>query len=170
MHRESKKQAVYALVPGKGALNESRWKDGTFTPDAPGGRTRHTPYGEAHLGISGSWQIREGPFGPIRIGIGEQATTHVVFLKVTMAQLAEALTPSLAAAVVDATGRSGTYQVEIEWTVPPPPPSATGLPVPAPQPVLSVASVERAGLKLQKRKAAVDVIVVDRLEKAPAGN
>lgn len=86
--------------------------------------------------------------------------------------MADALTPSVDRVVADATGLKGEYRMHADWSVPPPMPSSGSGAVPllAPRPSLSFQSIERAGLKLVKRKAPVDVIVVDTLEKIPAGN
>jgi uncharacterized protein (TIGR03435 family) len=95
----------------------------------------------------------------------------VEFLRITMPGLAEALTPSVDRVVVDATGLKGNYQLQADWSVPPPPPGPTGPgPSPAPPPFLSFPSIERAGLKLETRKAPVETIVVDHLEKTPTNN
>jgi len=104
--------------------------------------------------------------------VGKNATTQVEFLKITIPELAEVLTPSLDRVVVDATGLKGSYQLQVDWSVPPPPPNpaAAAGPLPAPPPSLSFPSIEKPGLKLEMHKAPVDIIVVDRLEKTPTSN
>jgi uncharacterized protein (TIGR03435 family) len=173
VHRESKERSVYALVVGRNGskLKASTARADVFVPDAPGGRALYTTFGEAHMGENGVWQIRKGPQGPIRVSVGQNATTQVEFLRITMPGLAEALTPSVDRVVVDATGLKGNYQLQADWSVPPPPPGPTGPgPSPAPPPFLSFPSIERAGLKLETRKAPVETIVVDHLEKTPTNN
>lgn len=177
IHRESKELSVYALVVGKnGPKKAVAGKAVAAVPEIPGGQTQYTPYGEAYRGENGVWRIKEGPYGPIRMKISpveQNLTTRLEFLRITMPGLAEALTPSVDRVVADATGLPGNYEVAVEWTVPPPPPPSPGGgsgPLPAPQPSLSFQSITRAGLKLEKRKAPVDVIVVDSLEKTPAAN
>jgi len=104
-------------------------------------------------------ESREGPHGRVRIRVGKNATKQVEFLKITMPELAEVLTPSLDRVVVGATGLTGSYQLQ-DWSVPPPPTAAAG-PIPAPPTSLSFPAIERSGLKLEMRKAPVDLIVVD---------
>jgi uncharacterized protein (TIGR03435 family) len=101
-------------------------------------------------------------------------TTQVDFLRITMPGLAEALTPSVDRVVVDETGLKGIYQIQVDWSVPPPPPPTPGstgvFSLSAPPPSLSFQSIEKAGLKLEMRKAPVEMIVVDNLEKTPTDN
>lgn len=177
LHRESKVQPVYALVVGKNGPRATTARNAAFVPDATGEQTLHTPYGEGHRGKDGAWQIREGPHGPIRIHKGFNPTTGIEFsmefFRVTMPELSEALTPSVDRVVVDATGLKGDYQVKLVWSVPPPSPRAAGdgnAPSPAPPPALSFVSIEKAGLKLERRTAPVEMIAVDRLERTPSGN
>jgi uncharacterized protein (TIGR03435 family) len=83
--------------------------------------------------------------------------------------------------VVDMTGLKGAYQVAIE--VPGPPnfgrfgarggmAAGGGDPVEAADPsgALIFASVQKLGLRLERRKAPVEHIVVEHLEKAPTEN
>jgi uncharacterized protein (TIGR03435 family) len=177
LHRESKEHLVYGLVIGKNGskLKTSTAKANALVTDDAGGRTLNTPYGEAHMGENGVWQIREGPYGPIRMSMGQNVgTTQVDFLRITMPGLAEALTPSVDRVVVDETGLKGIYQIQVDWSVPPPPPPTPGstgvFPLSAPPPSPSFLSIEKAGLKLETRKAPVEMIVVDNLGKTPTDN
>jgi uncharacterized protein (TIGR03435 family) len=173
LHRESKEHSVYALVVGKNGskLKTSTAKANAFVTDDASGRALNTPYGEAHMGENGVWQIREGPYGPIRMSMGQNVgTTQVDFLRITMPGLAEALTPSVDRVVVDETGLKGIYQIQVDWSVPPPSGSTGEFPLSAPPPSLSFQSIEKAGLKLEMRRAPVEMIVVDNLEKTPTDN
>jgi uncharacterized protein (TIGR03435 family) len=153
LHRESKQQQVYALVVGKNGpkLTPSSAEGDTFVTDA----SLTTPPGE--------------PYGPLRMTGSKQE-----LLKVTTAGLAEVLTTFMESPVIDMTGLQGTYQ--IAWEVVPPRPA----PGQAPSEVVHAlnaaiadaitGAIENAGLKLERRKAAVEMVVVDRLEKSPTDN
>ena len=78
--------------------------------------------------------------------------------------------------VVDRTGLTGGYDIDLKWTptpdqLPPgPPPPGVELPQIDPTgPSLSTALQEQLGLKLDAERAPVDVLVIDRLQQ-PAEN
>jgi uncharacterized protein (TIGR03435 family) len=74
-----------------------------------------------------------------------------------MRELAGAFSRLLDREVIDQTGLSGVYDVNVQWT----PDSATGdLGV-----SLFTAVQEQLGLKLESTKSRVDVIVVDHVER-----
>jgi uncharacterized protein (TIGR03435 family) len=73
--------------------------------------------------------------------------------------------------VIDRTGLTGTYDVDLKWSptpdqLPPgPPPPGIALPPIDPNgPSLFAALQEQLGLKLDAERAPVDVLVIDRLE------
>jgi len=87
----------------------------------------------------------------------------------SMAQLTNVLARFVNRTVVDKTGLSGTYDLDLQWTpdqVPqgrgdPPP----GLPAIDPNgPSIFTAVQEQLGLKLDSTRGAVDVLVIDRAE------
>ena len=94
---------------------------------------------------------------------------------VTMARLAGFLaTPrmDLGLPVVDQTGLDGAFSFTLKWT----PerrltakPENKGLDVDAPPPIFT-ALQEQLGLKLEKRKASLEVLIVDRAERIPTEN
>jgi uncharacterized protein (TIGR03435 family) len=90
---------------------------------------------------------------------------------VEVGKVAEALKYILSRDVVDKTGLTARYDVHLEWTpdaalnpVPPtdpnlaPPQDATG-------PSLFTALEEQLGLRLESRKGATEVIVIDHVER-----
>ena len=103
----------------------------------------------------------------------------------TIAQLCEALTNQLDKAVVDDTGLTAKYDIELIFEpeqnrtmagimrgVPgpggeggPPPPPADDAPA-----NIFTALQEQLGLKLEPKKAAVEVLVIDHVEKTPIEN
>jgi uncharacterized protein (TIGR03435 family) len=74
---------------------------------------------------------------------------RVAATDMTMAQLAEVLSPSVERDVRDQTGLGGTFTLKLEWTDD-----------------LSIftAIQEQLGLKLEPARGPVDVLVVDRAE------
>ena len=97
--------------------------------------------------------------------------------KEPMAQFALALSNQVNRPVLDQTGLTSAYELKLEWTrdqpqiisgLSAPPPSA----VPEAElhfPSIFTALQEQLGLKLEARKAPVEVVVVDRAER-PSGN
>jgi uncharacterized protein (TIGR03435 family) len=106
--------------------------------------------------------------------------------KQTMAQFAESLANQMDRPVVDQTGLTKNYDFTLEFApesggrgpmgmlLPPPPSSGDGgLPHEADAqaaPSLFTALQEQMGLKLEQKKGAVDLLVVDHLEKTPTEN
>jgi uncharacterized protein (TIGR03435 family) len=182
IHRENKEQPVYALVVGK---NGPKLKEASAEADAPvaappGSRELYTPQGEAHIDANGNPFITAGPYGPIRGGRGPDGGMRMDLLKVTMPAFAEVVQPHEDRPVVDMTELKGSYEVPIVMEPPPPaeggsrkdgsgPPSGAAPPPDIFGEAISKA-IERAGLKLEPRKAPVETIVVDHLEKTPTEN
>ena len=104
--------------------------------------------------------------------------------------LIELLENQLRAAVVDKTGLLGSYDYNLEFKpepgstlgplappLPPPPPSAAPNPAlpgaandPNEPPAISVAIQQQLGLRLERKKGPVDVLVIDYAGKTPAEN
>jgi uncharacterized protein (TIGR03435 family) len=74
--------------------------------------------------------------------------------------------------VLDMTGLKGFYDLKLDW-VPEPRKSADGAATDSDRPAgprLPEALQDQLGLKLENRKAPIDVLVVDRLDKIPTEN
>lgn len=103
-------------------------------------------------------------FGPGRMTAGSM----------TMAGLAQALSPRVNRVVVDRTGLAGNFDLEVEFTpepgqdgrggLPPGPPGAGPPPVPADGPSIFTAVQEQLGLKLESARGPVDMLVIDRID------
>jgi uncharacterized protein (TIGR03435 family) len=173
VHRESREHLVYALTAGKDGPNLKE-ADPDLGPsekpyrNGPGERTPvvvlPTP--------TGSWTY-------------SMLHGHMIFEaeSITMPELALRLMPYVDVPVVDTTGLKGHYQVAID--VPGGPnygrqagrrgmaSDATGRPSEEPSDPSGVsifAAVQKLGLSLEKRRAPVEHIVVDHIEKAPTAN
>lgn len=88
-----------------------------------------------------------------------------------MPTLAMLLSRQLRQTVLDMTGLTGTYDVQLEWapdlTQPPETKEAEER---AAGPSIFTALQEQLGLKLEARKDPLDVLVIDRAERAPLPN
>jgi uncharacterized protein (TIGR03435 family) len=153
-HRDSKEQQVYALVVGKNGpkLKESTSEADEFTSDP----ALTTPPGD--------------PYGPLRT-----SRSKWTLLKVTMSGLAEVLSTFLEHPVVNMTNLDGNYQ--IGWDAPTPPrpepgqsPSEITRAMNSATADAMIKAINEAGLKLEPRKAPVEMIMVDHLEKLPTNN
>jgi uncharacterized protein (TIGR03435 family) len=99
---------------------------------------------------------------------------HYTGKAVSMETLAEVLSRREDLPVVDMTGLKGFYDLTLDW-VPEPKQSLDGkgeaAPADAPTgPVLPVALQEQLGLRLESRRAPIEILVVDHAEKLPSEN
>ncbi len=90
--------------------------------------------------------------------------TYLHFPKTTIAGLASTLSNEANQPVNDMTGLTGNYDVELSWN---PDFAAAG---PDSPPELSKALQEQLGLDLKPKKAMLEMLVVDRMDKTPSGN
>jgi uncharacterized protein (TIGR03435 family) len=79
----------------------------------------------------------------------------------TVHLLAEQLAETLGRVVVDQTGITGRYKLALTWT--PDDTTASSSTAPDPGPSLFTALEEQLGLKLESRKAPVEVLVIDQV-------
>jgi uncharacterized protein (TIGR03435 family) len=142
-HRETREIPVFALVAGKGGPKLAAAKD----PEGGG-----------------------GSFGPWKGNAREVATNQ------TMRGFADFLSPLMERPVVDMTGLTGKYDFTLDWTPEYPMvryvPRALGAEAEPsdPAPTIFAAVQDQLGLKLDPRKAPVEFLVIDRVEKTPTEN
>ena len=74
----------------------------------------------------------------------------------TLSELMRRLSPTVGRPVVDRTGLSGSYDLELQWS-PDPTADTAG-------PSIFTAIQEQLGLKLESQRAPIEVLVIDRLE------
>ena len=92
--------------------------------------------------------------------------------KISMEKLADLLAKAMCMRIVDATGLKGVFDFTLEWT----PDQKTGPPTDGDVttavtgPSIFTALQEQLGLRLQGGKGAVEVLIVDHIEKAPTEN
>jgi len=162
-HRESRDLPVLGLVAGK---NGPKLKEA-------GDRSLYTPEGEAHIDSNGAVVVTAGLLGPMR-----SSGPNMDLLSVTMPQFAELLGVHSDRPVIDMTGIKGSYEIHIVVQLPVPGGHQRDGTLPAPgsdAPVDFVGdairkTVEQLGLKLEARKAPIEMMIVDHVEKDPIGN
>ena len=143
----------------------------------------YSPQGEGRILDGGGFVVVDRLLGTVRSGRGASGGLKMEFLKLTMPALAEILTPHADRPVVDMTGLPGVYYFATENRPPdgggggrkssdaPPPDSAAS--VSRPQDPFGegiFTAIAKAGLKLEARKAPIETVVVDHLEKTPTAN
>jgi bla regulator protein blaR1 len=148
VHRVTKDVEGFALTVGKGVPKMQEAKDSELPPlpewihAGPDDKAKM----EGHV-VS----ISTGP------GIGNLAGRRV-----SMLQLSEALQRVLQVAVLDETGLTGSYYFGIQYATDTATPDVT-------LPDL-FSAVKALGLKLEKHKGPVEMLVVDHIEKTPTEN
>lgn len=190
IHRETKELPMYALVVGK---NGPKMKESEIDPNATadGGPANGGPSANGgppslppiKMGKDGMPQLPGGGRGPMIMMNGRG---HVTAKMMRMPGLVDILARSVDRPVVDQTGLKGTYDFNLDYTpdestrmpmpggMPPPPPGGGGeMHGPeSPDNGLSLFAALQAqlGLKLEAKKGPVELIVIDRVEKAPTEN
>jgi uncharacterized protein (TIGR03435 family) len=187
VHRESKEHAVYALVVGK---NGPKLKESAPDADAPAANDDVNPQVRlSGRGENTSVSITGGGIGTAHMSMGPNGTMHLEAPKMNMVALTDTLSRFFDRPVVDLTELKGTYQVELDLSMEdlrnaarsaglmglgmgggrdgarPPSDAASD-----PGGLSIFAAVQQLGLKLEPRKAPLDLIVIDHLEKTPTEN
>jgi uncharacterized protein (TIGR03435 family) len=149
VHRETKEQNGYALVASKNGPKIREVKPGDEAPPMP----------EYFRGKPELKSMMEGSI--------VQSTEHglrvITGRRVSMAKLAEALQDPLSAFVLDGSGLPGNYYFALEFVPENNPKNVDG-------PSIFAALQEQLGLRLEKRKGPVEMMVVDHIEKVPTEN
>ncbi len=152
VHRETKELSILALVVAKNGPKLREAKPGDTYPE----------------GIKGPDGKPGGHAGMMMWGNGRLTGQGI-----SIASMVPPLTQQLGRTVLDKTGLTGRYDVELRWT-----PDDTSTPATGPDsgtagesptPSIFTALQEQLGLKLESRKAPVEVLVIDHVE-APAAN
>ena len=205
-HRETREQAIYSLEVGK---NGPKFKEAppreVPAPDAP-----PKPEAKADMVLNaGDQQVRinrtgagqggaqtlsmsNAQTGTTKIAMGANGQMHMEMERMSMATLAQTLTPMLDRPVLDHTGLKGEFTIALDLSMQdmmqmartagiagvglPPTGGVPGGPGPAglaasdPSGGSIFVSVQQLGLKLEKQKAPIETIIVDSIEKNPSEN
>jgi uncharacterized protein (TIGR03435 family) len=196
IHRDTKEHALYALVVAKGGpkLKESPPDEPAPDADAPppkeekGVTTVETGQGKLSMKPDGNGGATiKGPNGMQQRVSVSNGIIHMELNKATMEQMCEAITRFLDKPVMDMTELKGNDQIALDISmedamkmarsagvmVPPGGPGGDAKPPDSaadPSGSTIFSSVQQMGLKLESRKAPVEMIVVDHAEKSPTEN
>ena len=104
----------------------------------------------------------------------DPATSHMIYRigslthnQISMPTLALLLSRQMGEMVLDETGLNGVYELKLEWT----PEASRNVPEPPENgPSVFTALQEQLGLKLEARKDAVEVLVIDHADQVPVEN
>jgi uncharacterized protein (TIGR03435 family) len=187
IHRDSKDQAVYAMVIAKGGLKIKESEPAPAPPD--GSAPNPAVTGSSSVSFT---QTKGGMVSSDGTGKQQKMTPspdgksmRLEISGATMAELAEGLTPMANHPIVDMTGLTGKYQVTLDISmedlmnaaraagaaVPPAGGDPSKPAEAASDPGGSLfTSIQALGLKLESRKSPMAQIVVDRVEKMPTEN
>lgn len=196
-HKEAKEHQIYALIVGKGGvkLKESppdpeAPKEGDSPPkDEKGVMTLQNGNSQMQVKQTANGaEMKMGAAGNMKMTM-EDGHMMMEMSKMTLAGLAEALSRFVDKPVMDMTDIKGNYQMKIQLAMEDlmNVARAQGMQIPgAPgggaansRPAETIAdpsgtsifqSVQQMGLKLEPRKAPVDTIIVDHVEKTPTEN
>jgi len=182
IHRETKELPMYALVVGKNGpkMKESEI-DANGTADGGQGSGGPSPLPPVKMGKDGMPQLPGGGRGPMILMNGRG---HVTAKMMNMSGLVDILARSVDRPVVDQTELKGSYDFNLDYTpdestrmpmpggMPPPPGAGEMHGADSPDNGLSLFAALQAqlGLKLEAKKGPVELIVIDRVEKAPTEN
>ncbi|MFZ0821142.1 MAG: TIGR03435 family protein [Candidatus Acidiferrales bacterium] len=200
IHHDTKEMAVLALEVGKNGVKMVPSPPDPPAPETPkpddkdtkvldtgDGQVRVKTTGR--MGEGGTTQVSGGPMGNVKVSV-DNGMMHMESSKMTMEILTAQLTAFLGQPVIDKTELKGSYVAAIDISMEdlqamvrslgmnfggagPAAPQANASPVPSasdPSGGSVYASIEKLGLKLNKEKLPVDIIVVDHLEKIPTEN
>jgi uncharacterized protein (TIGR03435 family) len=96
---------------------------------------------------------------------------HIDAQRMSMKRLSELLALQMDRPVLDATGLKGVFDFTLDWTPDESPYAKAESAIDAPKsPSLLIALQEQLGLRLQARKAPIEILVVDHAEKVPTEN
>jgi uncharacterized protein (TIGR03435 family) len=159
VHHETKELPIYALVIARsdGALGSQLRRNDCVCPD--NARPAAPP----------------DPGQPQRCGSISTGFGRLTLRAIPMSQILQFLSPSVNRVLVDRTGLSGNFDLDLRWTPDQVPQRAPGTPADQPLringvdidpngPSIFTAVQEQLGLKLDSQKGPVDLLVIDRVE------
>jgi len=159
VHRETKEMTSYSLTVAKGGPKLNPHADAP--PPAGAAIPRRDEPVRARFDAKGY------PILPPGIGFGElNGKARAQLNNSDLAGLVRRLSRQLDAPVRDATGLDGKYDIALFWSTRPPGAEPDG----DAGPDLYAALQEQLGLKLERKKGPVEILVIDRAQRAPTGN
>jgi uncharacterized protein (TIGR03435 family) len=195
-HRETQERSVYALTVPKGGhkMKESMPEEAAPAAEPAAAREIGAVNGQQIRVTNGAnGATLKGPNGTTKMSMGPNMTMRMEMSKMSMPALADALTRMLDRPVLDMTGLAGNFQVALEMSMQDMmamarasgvlanlglPGAAGGGPAGAGPAALAAnpsgdsvfKAVQDLGLKLEGRKAPIEILVIDHVEKSPTDN
>ncbi len=196
-HRDTKEHSVYALVIAKTGLKMKEAspdvdtpppatddKKPGFTVGAGSNQMRVNPSADGKgATISGGGS---GGAGPMKMSMGPNGTMHMEFKKMPIEGLVEMVSRFVDRPVVDSTELKGNFEVALDLSMDDMKAIAAksgvagmmGMPMStaapsdaASEPTSSIfTALSAMGLKLEARKAPIEIMVIDHAEKMPTEN
>lgn len=187
-HRETKEMPVYALLVGKGG---PKLKEAPADPEPAPGDDPTTPKEgnkPVQFQMSGGRGavISGGPTGKTRVEMGQNGMMHFSMEKMPISALCDFLSRFIERPVVDMTDLKGNYQIALDLSMDDLRAVARSMGAAIPgggaegnRPAEAASdpsgnsmftTVQQLGLKLESRKAPIEIIVVDHVEKMPTEN
>jgi uncharacterized protein (TIGR03435 family) len=168
IHRETREQPVFALVAARGGLKLGPPKD-VACVEAPADASPEWT-GGARMAAPGELPPITTRCGSAGVSLGPSGA-RLQGGKIAMPELVRILSMVLGRSVIDRTGLSGVFDLQMDFvpddTTPamPPPPPGSGISGTS----IAQALQQQPGLRLESAKSPVEVIVVDHAE-PPSGN
>jgi len=153
-HTESHPREGYAMVVDKSG---PKFKEAEKPKDTGGE-------------FSGRLATSGGGRGVVALGRANSAGRVVFKGALSMELVARILSGKLGAPVQDLTGLEGEYQIDFDWTPDPGSVPATADTASAPAGSLVAAVRQILGLRLERRDAQVETLVIDHIERVPTEN
>ena len=161
VHRETRQLAVYKLSISKGGPKLPLSKEGSCIPYVTDSSPPKSSATEPHPNYCGLHAAVNG--------LDHSLDGKGVTMAALAASLSRAYNAALGRNVIDGTGLAGSYDIHLEWATDPQNPGTDDAGKLAPQgqsePSIFAALEDQLGLKLEPSRDAVEVFVVDHIEK-----
>lgn len=168
-HHETREQTVYALVVAKGGPKLKPWVSLPGAPAPPASNPGAPPA----AGKDGFPVVQPGHFAMT----ARNGHLYIAARKLPLARLANSLARQLGRPVLDRTGLTGEYDYRLEFStdgltagIPAGPPQVPDPTIEHDAASLFTALEEQLGLKLERKKSPVDMLIVDHAERDPIQN
>ena len=167
-HRDTRDLPVYALVAARTGLRLPPPKEGGCVDSAADASPEWA--GEGRMPAPGEVQSAQARCGSAGLALGGPAGARMQGGKIAMPELVRMLSMLLGRRVIDKTGFTGLFDLQLDFvpdettpTMPPPPPGVfiSGSSFPE-------ALRQQLGLQLESTKGPVEVVVVDHAERPSA--
>ena len=165
-HREVKELPVFTLVSNRGGLKLPAPGEGVCVDSAADAAVE---WAGGRMAVPGELQPAKGRCGSAIVVLGP-AGAQMRGGRIAMSELVRMLSMLLGRSVLDKTGFTALFDVQLDFV---PDETTPAMPPPPPDSGISGASLaealqEQLGLRLQATKGPVEVIVVDRAERPSA--